>query len=126
MVEYCCQDVRVNELVYKRLLPELWVSQVEAVSLEHDVQRIIAGQIKHGWRIDQQKAFVLLAELKEKKFDLEERVHETFIPLPTFIKEITPKVKKDGSISVVGFKFLGDQWTTAVAPFSRLDYPEFN
>jgi DNA polymerase I-like protein with 3'-5' exonuclease and polymerase domains len=126
MVEYCCQDVRVNELVYKRLLPEAVRFGDRSVSLEHDVQRIIAGQIKAGWRIDQQKAFILLAELKEKKYDLEEQVHQTFIPLPTFVKVVTPKVKKDGSYSIVGLKFLGEQWTTAVAPFSRLDYPEFN
>ena len=126
MVEYCCQDVRVNELVYKRLLPEAVRFGSGSVSLEHDVQRIIAKQIKAGWRIDQQKAFILLAELKEKKYDLEEQVHQTFIPLPTFVKVVTPKVKKDGSYSVVGLKFLGEQWTTAVAPFSRLDYPEFN
>ena len=126
MVEYCCQDVRVNELVYKRLLPEAVRFGDRSVSLEHDVQRIIAKQIKAGWRIDQQKAFILLAELKEKKYDLEEQVHKTFIPLPTFVKVVTPKVKKDGSYSVVGLKFLGEQWTTAVAPFSRLDYPEFN
>ena len=126
MVEYCCQDVRVNELVYKRLLSEAVRFGSGSVSLEHDVQRIIAGQIKAGWRIDQQKVFILLAELKEKKYDLEEQVHQTFIPLPTFVKVVTPKVKKDGSYSVVGLKFLGEQWTTAVAPFSRLDYPEFN
>ena len=126
MVEYCCQDVRVNELVYKRLLSEAVRFGSGSVSLEHDIQRIIAGQIKAGWRIDQQKAFILLAELKEKKYDLEEQVHQTFIPLPTFVKVVTPKVKKDGSYSVVGLKFLGEQWTTAVAPFSRLDYPEFN
>lgn len=126
MVEYCCQDVRVNELVYKRLLPEAVRFGSGSVSLEHDVQRIIAKQIKAGWRIDQQKAFILLAELKEKKYDLEEQVHQTFIPLPTFVKVVTPKVKKDGSYSIVGLKFLGEQWTTAVAPFSRLDYPEFN
>ena len=126
MVEYCRQDVRVNELVYKRLLPEAVRFGDRSVNLEHNVQRIIAGQIKAGWRIDQQKAFILLAELKEKKYDLEEQVHQTFIPLPTFVKVVTPKVKKDGSYSVVGLKFLGEQWTTAVAPFSRLDYPEFN
>mgnify|MGYP003111404440 FL=1 len=126
MVEYCCQDVRVNELVYKRLLSEAVRFGSGSISLEHNVQRIIASQIKAGWRIDQQKAFILLAELKEKKYDLEEQVHKTFIPLPTFVKVVTPKVKKDGSYSIVGLKFLGEQWTTAVAPFSRLDYPEFN
>ena len=126
MVEYCRQDVRVNELVYQRLLRDLAGFGNQSIVLEGQVQRIISKQIKNGWVLDQEKSFVLLAELKEKKFDLEDKVHEKFKPLPTFIKEITPKVKKDGSYSVVGLKFLGDHWTTAVAPFSRLDYPEFN
>ena len=126
MVEYCQQDVRVNELVYQRLLRDLNGFGTESLMLEGQVQRIISKQIKNGWLLDQEKAFGLLAKLKERKFDLEDEVHEKFKPLPTFIKEITPKVKKDGTYSVVGLKFLGDHWTTAVAPFSRLDYPEFN
>ena len=126
MVEYCQQDVRVNELVYQRLLRDLDGFGTESLMLEGQVQGIISKQIKNGWLLDQEKAFGLLAKLKERKFDLEDEVHETFKPLPTFIKEITPKIKKDGSYSVVGLKFLGDHWTTAVAPFSRLDYPEFN
>ena len=126
MVEYCKQDVRVNELVYQRLLRDLNGFGTESVSLEGQVQRIISKQIENGWLLNQRAAFNLLGELKEKKFDLEDKVHEKFKPLPTFIKEITPKVKKDGTYSVVGLKFLGDQWEIAVAPFSRLDYPEFN
>ena len=126
MVEYCQQDVRVNELVYQRLLRDLRDFGTESVMLEGHVQRIISKQIENGWLLNQRAAFNLLGELKEKKFDLEDKVHEKFKPLPTFVKEITPKVKKDGTYSVVGLKFLGDQWEIAVAPFSRLDYPEFN
>ena len=126
MVEYCKQDVRVNELVYQRLLRDLRDFGTESLVLEGQVQRIISKQIENGWLLNQRAAFNLLGELKEKKFDLEDKVHEKFKPLPTFIKEITPKVKKDGTYSVVGLKFLGDQWEIAVAPFSRLDYPEFN
>jgi DNA polymerase-1 len=126
MVEYCKQDVRVNELVYQRLLRDLANFRTESLVLEGQVQGIISKQIKNGWLVDQGKAFVLLAELKEKKMDLEDRVHEKFRPLPTFIKQVSPKVKKDGTYSIVGLKFLGEQWHTAVAPFSRLDYPEFN
>jgi len=126
MVEYCKQDVRVNELVYQRLLRDLRDFGTESVMLEGQVQRIISKQIENGWLLNQRAAFNLLGELKEKKFDLEDKVHEKFKPLPTFVKEITPKVKKDGTYSVVGLKFLGDQWEIAVAPFSRLDYPEFN
>ena len=126
MVEYCRQDVRVNELVYHKLLLDLANFGNQSIVLEGQVQRIISKQIKNGWVLDQEKSFILLAELKEKKYELEDKVHQNFKPLPTFIKEVTPKVKKDGSYSVVGLKFLGEQWTTAVAPFSRLDYPEFN
>ena len=126
MVEYCKQDVRVNELVYQRLLRDLRDFGTESLVLEGQVQRIISKQIENGWLLNQRAAFNLLGELKEKKFDLEDKVHEKFKPLPTFIKEITPKVKKDGTYSIVGLKFLGDQWEIAVAPFSRLDYPEFN
>ena len=126
MVEYCKQDVQVNKLVYQRLLRDLSGFGADSVLLETQVQGIISKQIESGWLLDQESAFVLLAELKEKKYDLEDKVHETFKPLPTFIKEVTPKVKKDGTYSIVGLKFLGDFWTTAVASFSRIDYPEFN
>ena len=126
MLDYCKQDVSVNVLVYQRLLLQLADFGAESISLEHQVQNIILQQVKAGWLLDQEKAFLLLAELKEKKYDLEDEVHKTFKPLPTFVKEITPKIKKDGTYSVVGLKFLGDDWDTAVAPFSRIDFPEFN
>ncbi len=126
MVEYCEQDVLVNVKVYNALRGVLSTFGSESVELEHRVQAIISKQIENGWLLDQEKAFLLLAELKEKKYELEDEVLQTFKPLPTFVKEITPKVKKDGTCSVVGLKFLGEQWTTAVAPFSRIDYPVFN
>ena len=126
MLEYCIQDVRVNTLVYKRLLSELRGFEPESIDLEHQVQSIVTQQIKNGWLLDQGKAYNLLATLKEKKNDLEDEVLSTFKPLPTFIKEITPKIKKDGTLSIVGLKFLGDQWETVVAPFSRIDFPIFN
>ena len=126
MLEYCIQDVKVNTLVYQRLLLELKGFKPESIDLEHQVQGVISKQIKTGWLLDQGKAYNLLATLKEKKNDLEDEVHEVFKPLPTFVKEITPKIKKDGTLSVVGLKFLGEQWETAVAPFSRIDFPVFN
>jgi DNA polymerase I-like protein with 3'-5' exonuclease and polymerase domains len=126
MLEYCIQDVRVNALVYQRLLSELRGFESESIDLEHQVQSIVTQQIKQGWLLDQEKAYHLLATLKEKKNDLEDEVHQVFKPLPTFVKEITPKFKKDGTQSVVGLKFLGDNWEEAVAPFSRIDFPVFN
>ena len=126
MVEYGKQDVRVNELVYKRLLSELSGFGSESIDLEHRVQAVISQQIKRGWTLDQEKSFVLLAELKEKKYDLEDEVHEVFKPLPTFVKQVCPKIKKDGAMSVVGLKFLGDSWEVVGGEFSRIDFPAFN
>lgn len=126
MLDYCVQDVAVNELVYKKLLSELRDFGDQSRDLEHNVYKIISEQIDNGWLLDQEGCFMLLAELKEKKFELEDKVHEVFKPLPTFVKEITPKIKKDGELSTVGLKFLGDSWLNVAGPFSRLDYPEFN
>ena len=126
MVDYCKQDVLVNVKVFQALRGVLAGFRGECVSLEHSVQAIIQDQINNGWLLDQEHAFILLAKLKEKKYDLEEEVHSNFKPLATFIKEVTPKYKKDGSLSVVGLKFLGEQWELAQGKFSRIDYPEFN
>jgi len=126
MLTYCKQDVTVNHEVYKALLKELDGFSSDSLELEHDVQHIIQKQIRNGWLLDQPKARDLVAELKEKAYDLEEEVQQVFIPLPTFVKEVTPKVKKDLSMSIVGLKFLGDQWTQVAGPFSRIDWPVFN
>ena len=126
MVEYCQQDVRVTERLYEKLTQELDPFGGDSIILEHTIQSAITQQIKNGWLLDERKATGLIAELQEKKYELEEAVHEKFLPLPTFVKEIAPKYKKDGSLSSVGLKFLGDQWVNVDGPFSRIDWPEFN
>jgi len=126
MVEYCKQDVSVTQRLYEKLSGLLSEFGDNSITLEHSVQRAITTQIQNGWLLDERKATDLVAELKEKQYDLEEAVHEKFRPLPTFIKEIVPKYKKDGSLSSVGLKFLGDNWTQVGGPFSRIDWPEFN
>ena len=126
MVGYCEQDVRVTERLYEVLIDKLEEFGSESVDLEHNVQSSVVKQINNGWLLDQRRAFDLLAELQEKKNDLEESVLHTFKPLPTFVKQINPKYKKDGSLSSVGLKFLGDAWVSVGGSFSRIDFPEFN
>jgi DNA polymerase-1 len=86
MVEYCKQDVLVNVKVYYALRSALSDFGSESISLEHQVQSIISTQIHNGWLLDQEGAFVLLAKLKERKFELEDAVHNTFKPLPTYVR----------------------------------------
>jgi DNA polymerase-1 len=126
MLLYCEQDVNVNHEVYKALLKELEDFKPDSLELEHDVQRIIQQQIRNGWLLDSPKARDLVAELQEKSYELEEVVQQVFLPLPTYIKEIVPKLKKDGTYSIVGLKFLGERWEEVGGPFSRIDWPVFN
>lgn len=126
MIDYCKRDVEVTAELYKKLEWDLRNFSNESVKLEHRVQDITQKQVRNGWLLDSRRAAELVATLREKLNNLEDSVQRAFRPLPTFVKEIKPKVKKDGAISVVGLKFLGDSWETVGGPFSRVDYPEFN
>lgn len=126
MVEYCHRDVAVTKKVYDTLWAELEPFGTESIILEHDVQREIVKQMKNGWLVDERKTHTLLGDLHERQRQVTEQVHERFAPLPTFIKEIVPKLKKDGTFSKVGLKLFGDSWTTVGGVFSRVDFDEFN
>ena len=126
MVGYCQQDCRVTERLYEVLVDKLTPFGDESIDLEHNVQNSIVKQIDNGWTLDQRRAFDLLAELQEKQNELEDMVRKVFIPLPTFLKVVKPKYKKDGNLSSVGLKFLGDLWVHVGGDFSRVDFPEFN
>lgn len=126
MVDYCVQDVEVTHATYNYLTDKLKPFGDQSIELEHKVQEIIASQIENGWLLDQKQAMDLLGTLYEKKIELESTVRDTFKPLPVFVKEIIPKYKKDGSLSNVGLKFLGDCIDLVGGQFSRIDYPEFN
>ena len=97
------------------------------VILEQEVQRVITQQIANGWLLDQRKCFDLLSDLKELKEELEQEVRQRFKPKATLVKEIEPKIKKDGSMSSVGLKFLGEDCLEKVGgPLTRIEFPEFN
>jgi len=126
MEQYCIQDLKVTQKLYNILTDKLAAFGDTSIDLEHQVQSVVTQQIQNGWTLDQKKCWDLLATLKERKIQLEDEVHEKFKPLPVFIKEIHPKYKKNGELSNVGIKFLGDEWRSVCGPFSRIDLPEFN
>lgn len=99
MLKYCKQDVSLNYKVYRHL------SRVEAagfgpqsVRIEHEVYRIMQKQRDRGFKLDQQHAMGLLAELNEKIDRAEKRVHKTFKPRETFI-ELNAAYTKAGKLS---------------------------
>ena len=127
MRTYCKRDVELLSKVHKRLQVELRGFSEESIELEHQVAHIVHQQVENGWLLDQGKVWDLLATLKEKKFELEDEVHTTFRPVAKAVREITPKINKDGTTSKVGLKYLGDDCLLLVGgTHTRIEFEDFN
>ena len=129
MIEYCKQDVKVTEAVYKTVLKDLEGFSDVCVELEHKVTTIINQQQINGWLIDEREANVLHAELCERKQGLVDKVLETFKPLPTFIKLNLLKhpMKANGQPSMAYAKQMarGAHFNDK-REWGCIEYPEFN
>ena len=66
MLEYCEQDVLLNEKVYHALLKEGVGFSQESIELETQVAEIMNQQEKTGFLFDLEKATMLLAQLKSR------------------------------------------------------------
>ena len=129
MLKYCQQDVILNERVYKRLLEEGKDFSEESINLEHSVALVLKEQEDTGFEFNQEQAMLLVAQLKERMFEVEKEVQKVFKPKMVDIKLVTPKLKKDGTLSKSGLtaeeyeKVLA---TTDLKPFMRQKLQPFN
>jgi len=129
MLEYCCNDVRLNELVYHALIKEQTGFSPESIELEHKVAKVIADQENNGFAFDEKKATMLLADLKTKMYEVTDEVQRTFKPRLVDVKLVTPKLKKDGELSKSGLTT--DEYDKLISsgdykPFMRQELQEFN
>lgn len=130
MLDYCITDTKVNMKVYERLLIESKGFSGESLQLEMDVHRIISKQTQSGWLLDEQKAFMLLAELKENMLAAESKVRERFVPLPVWVQKNYPKnpTKKDGTEAaiMVRHREQGFHYSEEEGSYGVYEYPVFN
>ena len=126
MLTYCVRDVEVTEKVLTYLIRKYPDFAKEAIRLEHDVSRIITQQERNGFLFDMGNALLILSKLREKINEIEIKVKERFIPLPTFVKEVKPRRRKDGTLSTVGLNSLGQGWVNVMGEFSLIEMKEFN
>jgi|TARA_R100000084_G_C4654725_1_gene152055 DNA polymerase I-like protein with 3'-5' exonuclease and polymerase domains len=129
MLEYCIQDVKLNEKVYKSLVEEGRSFSKESIVLEQQVADVIKDQERNGFYFDSKQAMTLLADLKAKMFDVETEVQQTFKPKWVDDKMVTPYVRKDGQLSKRGLT--DDEYnrcmeTNNFEPFMRKTLQEFN
>ncbi len=129
MLKYCQQDVILNERVYKKLLEDGKDFSEESINLEHSVALILKEQEDTGFEFKQEQAMLLVARLKERMFQVEKEVQKVFKPKMVDIKLVTPKLKKNGTLSKSGLtaeeydKVLS---TADLKPFMRQKLQPFN
>ena len=131
MLKYCQKDVILNERVYNKLLDEGKDFDEESIELEHAVAIILKDQEDNGFEFNQEYAMMLVAQLKERMFQVEKEVKEVFKPRLVDIKKVLPKLKKDGTLSKSGLRkeeydYLISTNLTEYKPFMRKKLQEFN
>ena len=129
MLNYCEQDVILNEAVYKYLLDEGAGFSKKSFDLEQQVAIIMNEQEKTGFYFDSKQAMTLLAELKQNMADVEDEVQKTFKPKCVEDKQVLPYTKKNGELSKRGLT--DDEYENILIsgnrkPFMRRKLVEFN
>ena len=99
MLAYCEGDVELNTEVYLHLKAyEAQGFSEKAIQLEHEVFRIIRGQMGHGFLMDMPMVTGLEAQIAQEIVELEDEVHKTFVPKVTKEKLIA-KFTASGELS---------------------------
>ena len=129
MLNYCEQDVILNEAVYKYLLDEGLGFSKQSLDLEHRTASIMREQEQTGFYFDSKQAMTLLAELKQNMADVEDEVHNTFKPKWVEDKQVLPYSKMNGELSKRGLT--DEEYESILAsgnrgPFMRKKLVEFN
>jgi len=129
MLDYCVRDVHLNTVLFKHLKKEGSGFTKDCVALEQNVADIIKKQEDTGFQFDLQKAELLLADLREKMQRAEDEVHKEFKPKLVDIRQVTPKLKQNGSLSKSGLtpeEYEERLPTNNIEPFMRRKLQDFN
>ena len=129
MLTYCVRDVELNTKVLQELKKESKGFAKDCIAIEQGVAKIMKQQEQDGFAFDMQSALTLLAELREKKQQIEDEVHSTFKPKWVDTKQVTPYIKKDGNLSKRGMtdeEYQRCLDTNNFNPFMRQTLQEFN
>ena len=129
MLDYCVQDVRLNKKVLEKLRQDGVGFTKESVKIEHEITKILTQQELNGFLFNERQAMELLSSLNQRKKEVEDEVHDTFKPKWVPVKEVTPKLKKDGTLSKSGLTTIEYEERVAnndITPFTRKELKEFN
>lgn len=81
LIEYCKQDVRVTNTLYKHLMNnKAWVGAEDARALERDFAIVIKQQERYGFPFNVEAAQALHSTLRGRLLELEAKMQQVFPP----------------------------------------------
>ena len=129
MLVRCKKDTKINKTLFNYLKKECSGFSKESIFIEHETTKILQQQTENGFFFDEKEAMLLLSKINKRKSEVENEVHETFKPKWVDVKEVKPKLKKDGTLSKSGLtdiEYLERVKSNNVKPFMRKELKEFN
>ena len=122
MKQYCKQDVKVTELVYKQLLKEGEAYSDTSIKLEHTVHKIMCEQQANGFLLDQEVAQEIYTTCLRETTQIEADIKEFMKPLVIPVKEVNLRYTKAGTLHT--HDKLED--TEVIGDYSKIKFEEFN
>jgi len=100
MIDYCTQDVKVTERVYKKyqkyIESKTWY---DAMSIEHDITLVCKGMTELGFKFDVDKAENLLASVQRSMSTIGPVFQKEFPPWRVEDRRLKYRVSKDGTLN---------------------------
>lgn len=99
--EYCRRDVEIAEKIYKKYYK--YISNVEhrlSINLEQRFYALCRDMESYGFYVDSKKILRLLDKVSTELKVLDTDIQQTFLPKLKYIRTITPKATKYGTISL--------------------------
>jgi len=111
MGEYCMQDTRICAKIYKQVKKELASFSTGCIQLEHRVRSILSEQELTGFKLDEENACMLVAELTDELNSIKEEMQETFPPTEVHLKTKTKYIPfNPGSRKQVAERLMEKGW----------------
>lgn len=129
IIQRCMTDVRINLKLYEFLLSKLDRPEFkEAIDTEMRFAWVCREMHENGFAFDIDKAKEIYAEVEAEVAELDREILAAFPPVAKFIREITPKLTKHGTISRSNMPRDWVDFTvvSADAPFSLVEFVPFN
>jgi DNA polymerase-1 len=99
MIDYCIQDVVVNEKIYEHYKRFIWSEEWEpALKLEHQMVLVNNEMTTNGFKFDIPKAKDLLVQIKSRMADLEQVFQDIWPPELEEVNRLQYKAKADGTL----------------------------